>query len=240
MAPAPTGPMPFKVLLVEAGQAELSQGGRRTRLAAGSFSLLDGAEPFELSASQGFVHLVAAVPRAAVLPRHRGLERGTAIGHDALGAASLVGDLVRSWARHGDKRAAPSLHHAAAAALVNLLGALSSSAVHDSDESLRVRAWAKIELDLCEVNAEDLARQLNVSRRHLDAVFARSGAPLGEQLWERRLTLAAQRLCAPGQTSITEIAHGVGFKDASHFAKAFRRRFLCTPSQWRARGQVLC
>jgi AraC-like DNA-binding protein len=40
-------------------------------------------------------------------------------------------------------------------------------------------------------------------------------------------------------SSITEIAFGVGFEDMSHFARVFKSRFGVAPSAWRGRGTLI-
>jgi AraC-like DNA-binding protein len=44
--------------------------------------------------------------------------------------------------------------------------------------------------------------------------------------------LAAEWLRRPGVVSITEVAHGVGFKDSAHFARMFRARHAQSPRHW--------
>jgi AraC-like DNA-binding protein len=224
---------PFKLLLQLAGHAEIHQDHRRAALSAGEFTLIDGARPFQIGMPSDFEQVLVALPRPAVCHRHRGIERRTALTHGAHASEALVRDLLLSLAPRAPELSARALLHVAAA-LVQLLGGLDEPSPYDARASLRQRALAMIELDIAEADAESLATNLGVSRRHLDAAFARTGRTLGQHLWERRLTLAAERLQQPGQSSHTEIADSVGFKDASHFARAFRHRFGMTPSQWRA------
>ena len=90
-----------------------------------------------------------------------------------------------------------------------------------------------MELHIAQANAAAIAAQLGVTRRTLNAALAAAGRRFGAHLRERRPLRAAERLCAAGTDPITQIAHEVGFKDASHFTKAFRSRFHVTPRQWR-------
>ncbi len=63
---------------------------------------------------------------------------------------------------------------------------------------------------------------------------AQLGVPPGQWLRERRLAHAAQLLRTTDRP-VTEIAFDCGFEDASHFTKAFRRRFGQSPSALRTR-----
>ena len=47
------------------------------------------------------------------------------------------------------------------------------------------------------------------------------------------MVLAAEWLRRPGPVRVTEVAHGVGFKDSSHFARMFRARYGVSPGRWR-------
>ncbi len=55
-------------------------------------------------------------------------------------------------------------------------------------------------------------------------------------LVEHRLTQAAQQLRL-GTTSVKEVAHATGFTDVHYFHLAFKRRFKCTPGEYRGHGE---
>lgn len=79
-----------------------------------------------------------------------------------------------------------------------------------------------------------LAEVAHFSAYHFHRVFlAWVGETLGDYLWRRRLEVAAVHLAGNAQTSILEIALTVGFGSSEAFARAFKRRFGCTPSAWR-------
>jgi AraC-like DNA-binding protein len=224
---------PLKLLLQCRGRAELRQAGRRTVLSAGQFSLVDGALPFSMHAGAPFEQVLVTLPRAMVAARHPSLLAHPLHLHGERAEERLVLDFVQSVARQAPGLAPASLWQALSA-LMALLGGLELRPAHDRHAALLQQALALIDLEIAEIDAEGLAARLGVSRRHLDAVFSRgSGRSLGEHLWERRLSLAADQLRRPDAPSITEVAHAVGFKDSSHFARAFRRRHGLTPSAWR-------
>jgi AraC family transcriptional regulator len=81
----------------------------------------------------------------------------------------------------------------------------------------------------------DLAAVAHFSPFHFHRVFAAwMGETLGDYLRRRRLDTAARRLAnAPG-APVLDIALGVGFGSGEAFARAFKLRFGCTPSEWRA------
>jgi AraC family transcriptional regulator len=80
-----------------------------------------------------------------------------------------------------------------------------------------------------------LAGVAHFSPFHFHRVFAAwTGETLGDYLRRRRLEVAAQRLLAQPQLQVLELALAVGFGSAEAFSRAFRQRFGCTPSAWRA------
>ena len=84
----------------------------------------------------------------------------------------------------------------------------------------------------------DLAQLADVahfSRFHFHRVFAAwMGETLGDYARRRRLETAALRLaCRPDET-ILDIALATGFGSGEAFARAFKLKFGCTPTAWRA------
>jgi AraC family transcriptional regulator len=78
-----------------------------------------------------------------------------------------------------------------------------------------------------------LAARLASSPYHLARVFrTETGASLHGYRDELRLRASLERL-ADERASITEIGLGLGYASSSHFADAFRRRFLVAPSEVR-------
>ena len=79
-----------------------------------------------------------------------------------------------------------------------------------------------------------LADVAHFSPFHFHRLFqALMGESLGDYLRRRRLEVAGTRLLAQHRVSVLDIALGVGFGSAEAFARAFRTRFGCTPTEWR-------
>lgn len=79
-----------------------------------------------------------------------------------------------------------------------------------------------------------LAAELGVSLRTLQLVARRHrDTTLGEVLRRRLMQRALDLLC-DGALPITEVAHQLGYADASTFSRDVRRHFGCTPRQLRA------
>jgi AraC-like DNA-binding protein len=80
------------------------------------------------------------------------------------------------------------------------------------------------------------ARGLSLSENHFIRGFRRRFGitPMAFRA-QARLRAAAAAL-ADSATPVKELAHMLGFEDASAFARAFRRHFGVSPSDWRAEG----
>lgn len=79
-----------------------------------------------------------------------------------------------------------------------------------------------------------LAQVANFSPYHFHRVFsAWLGESVGDYLWRRRLEVGALRLMAQPRSRVLDVALSVGFGSSEAFARAFRRRFECSPSMWR-------
>ncbi len=84
---------------------------------------------------------------------------------------------------------------------------------------------------------DPVARELSISTRHLHRILARNGTSFGRLLNEARLARAEAllRTRRNDDLPIGDIAWRAGFADPSHFARLFRGRHGCSPTQYRAR-----
>jgi len=83
---------------------------------------------------------------------------------------------------------------------------------------------------------ERLARVASFSPFHFHRLFhAWTGETLHDFVHRLRLERAAQRLAFDRRASITEIALDSGFSGSSPFARAFKKAFGVTASEWRTR-----
>lgn len=115
------------------------------------------------------------------------------------------------------------------------LGASPSSSTYR--KTLLRRTCAMIEQRLRDntANAAALARDLAVSPRYLQKLFAETGETLSVYVRRRRLECAYKTLIDPlhSSESISEICYYWGFNDAAYFSRAFRMHFSMAPSEHR-------
>lgn len=81
-----------------------------------------------------------------------------------------------------------------------------------------------------------IARELGISTRYLDRIFAETGMTVRQHLMELRLRRASVQLREPHMMSATvaSIAKRNGFVSPAHFARAFRARYRYSPKEWRS------
>lgn len=80
----------------------------------------------------------------------------------------------------------------------------------------------------------DVARKAGLSASHVCRLFGRmqEGSPYGF-LVRRKMEAAAELLAAgAGSCLVKQAALAVGYEDALHFSKVFRRQFGCSPSEF--------
>ncbi len=105
-----------------------------------------------------------------------------------------------------------------------------------SHEALaRVTTYVRDHLDQT-LDVGTLAAVAGLSRAHFSRVFTRvEGIPPSEYVMQQRMQRAA-RMLVGGQISIKAVAGACGFNDQNYFAKAFRRVFAVSPSEFRTNG----
>jgi AraC-like DNA-binding protein len=207
--------------------------------------LLDEQWPFDLEVRDCFSQfMLMRMPRQMIVDRYPQISEQTA---SLIYANDPGATLLRRMLQHV-LDISPFLNDGqndvAFASVVNLLGILRAT---DSkrDRSLAWRAHAAlafIDARLADtaLTANDVAEAQGVGRRHLDEIMQKNtGLSLTAQIWRRRLEKAATDLRSPrcASKSVTQLAFDAGFDDAAHFTRAFKKRFHCTPREWR-RGSV--
>lgn len=234
----------FSVMLQLRGATGVRQCHRRSTLRSNDLCLLDGVAPFELEVTEPGSQIVfLRIPRELVLSRYPYLESRTAqtFEQDEPGARILrqmLTGLLESAPLLSDEQRSVALVCAA-----HSLGIPKIPARTRADE---IHWRVRNALDFIDANLSDpsldairVAEGQGVSRRWLDEILLQAiGTTLTAQVWTRRLAQAAWDLRDPAHSSrtVTHIAFSLGFADAAHFARAFKRRYGCRPSEWRSRA----
>jgi AraC-like DNA-binding protein/DNA-binding CsgD family transcriptional regulator len=120
-----------------------------------------------------------------------------------------------------------------------LMGLGGNASQRNESAAVRLfRAEAFVAEHLCDPNldADDVARHLAVSVRHLNRIFEVHGCTVTQWIWRQRLAQAKARLADPTlrALTVTEIALRCGFCTPSHFASTFKAQNGITPTDYRS------
>lgn len=124
------------------------------------------------------------------------------------------------------------------ASFKQLFQRLVGSELHDSDNAYFTAAkeyvyeqWHRPGLAV-----NDVARAVGISERHLSRVFSANNLSVGKFMSDVRLENAYKLLISrqSPNISIGQLAQRVGFRHASQFSRAFKRKYGITPREARA------
>lgn len=89
------------------------------------------------------------------------------------------------------------------------------------------------------ITLEQAAASCNLSPNYFSECFhRRTGVPFQSYLVQTRLDFASS-LLRVSDVSITEVCMASGFNTLAHFERMFKRRYHCTPRQFRANREIL-
>jgi AraC-like DNA-binding protein len=231
------------------GACRVEQDGRRMLAEPGSFYLVDTTRPYALGFEQTFRTLSFRFPHHQLMPLlGHDPRRLTATRVDT--SSALGGFAIQNMT--GAMRCAPQATPATARVLADTLARLIGASVAPDPAQLPDAARAQVRdafhasivrhvLDRWADPALSVARvaaHFRVSVRYVHEVFAAQPASFAQTVLEQRLRHAAHLLSRDAAVSVGDAADRTGFGDASYFARAFRRRFGCTPRDWRNRGKA--
>ena len=90
-------------------------------------------------------------------------------------------------------------------------------------------------LDDNDFGVEDLAREVGLSRTHLQRKMKeQTGLNVAEFIRNIRLEQAA-RLLREQKINVSQVAYSVGFSNLAHFSTVFKKHFGLTPTEYIAK-----
>lgn len=226
--------------LMLGGSAGLHQNGHFTTLRKGDMILQDQARPFTLSFGQKCHAVMVTISRPLFELRSHGVERMAAhkISREARlapMASTMVlqmFDLAAKPVSANDRRVGASALDMLAATMDAELGqtSLSTRSERRLDE---IKDYMLANLGDTEMDVDAIARERSITPRTLYRLFSRDATTPIQWLWDQRLDAAYKLLSEGRKVRVTEVSLNCGFKDLSHFSRAFRARFGKSPSSMR-------
>lgn len=226
------------------GRGVACQDGRRAVAGPGDFVVVDADRPFELDFGGPFEQISLAVPHDLLRPLlaepDDAMSRTVSGEHGVGAVASAAIRTLAAERSHLDARQTRGV-------ITHLAGLIAlgiSSAVPPRDAGSRAlllqAALDEIERSLGDpdLSIDVVACRINISPSYLTKLFAGRDTTFGRWLLARRLDRAWDALDPSlvrlGHPTVTEVSSACGFRDSSHFARTFHRRFGITPTQRRA------
>ncbi len=230
----------IQLVYARKGALRTRVGGKRFTVKPGEFVLLDNTRFYQMEMDTAHEALDLMMPLGWLdryLPDPGALLGKPISGREGWGAP--LGSLLETMAEGID---ATPLPRPMIAEQVGTLLALATGFHEAPTESrhrgqLARRILRRIESDFAdpELSPEGLAVELGISKRYLQQLLAGSGTSFVQELTATRLDRASDMLSdhRAGSLGVGEIAFRCGFLDPGYFARAFRKRFGRTPSEWR-------
>jgi AraC-like DNA-binding protein len=223
-----------------AGTADLVQNGRHAKLQAGDLVLQDQARPFDLKFGQLSHAEVITIPRPLLETRSPQVEKiaGQKISGQSR-MAPMAGSIVQQvfglkMATDAalDRRLGASVLDIVATALdADLDG---SCATDRAQRRLNeVKDYMLAHVHDSDLDIEAIAQDRSMGIRTLYRLFALEATTPIQWLWDQRLKTAYRLLTDGSFAQVTDVSLRCGFKDVSHFSKAFRSQFGVSPSSLR-------
>jgi AraC-like DNA-binding protein len=101
--------------------------------------------------------------------------------------------------------------------------------------STRITLYLQRHLTDLDLTPARIARDHNISVRHLYNTWAEGELSLAQWIMAQRLEAARRELVKPGAQAqtIAAVARHCGFTDATHFSRRFREAYGTSPREWR-------
>jgi AraC family transcriptional regulator, positive regulator of tynA and feaB len=228
----------YFVLFPLRGQSLMAQNEQARRLGVGDVALVDKARPVKFFAQNStngpWRNLAVNLPRRELVA-HLGFEPlGGCMRPYGTQAGRLLFELIQG-ANDGSPSESSSADSYMRLVVYDLVGALFApsncfgGARHADKLFARVRAVIEKGYADPDFGPSEAAARTGISLRYLQKLFTQHGSTCAELIYSLRLDHAARLLgrreSLRNAQPLSEIAYASGFRDYTHFARKFRRRF---------------
>ncbi|MCX5515471.1 hypothetical protein C3941_18115 [Kaistia algarum] len=207
-----------------------------------SMVLYDSRRPYRMRLSGPYRQIALKVPRAALRERVPSVDRLIA---QPIDATRIPGRFIVDLAAGLCDRPGEIQPALAGRLETHLLELLATALIGADPETMSANSLAQVErikahvlarLDDAALSPRSVAAELGISLRRLYELFEAEDQPLARFIQAQRLDRIRRTLADPLKRGlpIATIAFDCGFKDFSHFSRAFRKQFGIAPGQYRS------
>lgn len=235
----------FFLTLICEGSGTVRQDGRDGAMGPGDFTLVDSTRPYVFRFEERFRSIVLQIPRGMLTCRCAAAEGITAVPFRAKGSpGAFLSPVLLALADEG-RDLDEGLAHSVTANVLDLFAtvcdahannaATAGPAVHRRDLR-RAKEHLDERLHDPELTLLAVGQALGFSLRYLHLLFHEAGTTPRTWLYDRRVDRARALLLRRfdhGSLTVSDIALRVGFKDPSHFSRAFKARYGVSPVTYR-------
>ncbi len=234
----------FLLSLQTARSSRVSQFGQTAVLSTGDMALYSSSDPYELNLTDNFSQMVVQLPKDKLLARLPNAEMLTARKIDGQsGIGALVRQNILAFSDHANASNA-ILQTMVQETLIDLIA--TGLASHDNSAfelsspeqhiMLRVKSFIRNNLGDAALDRNLVAKEIGMSVRRLNAIFAKEDRSLSGFIRQTRLEAVAGDLRDVRfmAQSISQIALKYGFENFQNFSTSFRSHFGVSPRDYRA------
>ena len=225
------------------GQLLVRQEGHEALLEQGDLVLSDSSLPYSLSYDDSCSTLVLIVTENEIkhhLPTPEEMIGVKLSGEKGLSQTTSL--MLRNvWENAGNlppelgSRIADSILDVFATACTETKGMLVADAAIVGTRRIQIKRYIEANLRDPELSVRSVAAAFGISPRYLHILFASESETVSSYVLRRRLEECGKQLTDVlwQRRTITEIAFGWGFNNATHFARVFRNHYGTSPRDYR-------
>ena len=226
------------------GKLLVEQDGKEALLSQGDLVLTDSAQPYSLSYAEPCSTLVLIIPPDEIKRRLPSVDDVLGVklsGRQGLSHTTSV--MLRSvWEQAQDglppdigDRIGASLLDVFATSWIDTAGVKVAELATSLSRRIRIKRYIEANLRDPELTARSVAAAFGISPRYLHIIFSNETETVSNYVLRRRLEECGKQLADKlwRRRTITEVAFGWGFNNATHFARVFKDHYGLAPRDYR-------
>lgn len=234
----------YKITVQLAGTSEIQQKQQRTLLTPGQWAVYDTTQPYLIHTNAQSHFLVLQVQADLFSSWRPYIQPALAQGFSLqTGCGQMLHTLIKqSVQQYSSLSSATS--EGVARAIVSLIGSQlaeyqktqvpPNESLVRTVQFLHIQQYIERNLHRSDLSVTELSRVFKCSRRYLYNLFATQQLSPADYIQRQRLESSCKFLANPNyKRPLFELAYQHGFKDATAFSHAFKRRYGVSPSVWR-------